>query len=88
MLLLKVEAVANDVVAVVAMGTSLAAQMDHSGNATAHGHRCGGNLSSSQSSFCPPQSDTTTTPGVPGVRPCLPSRQTWPFGKQVCISTR
>ena len=87
-LLLKVEAVTNDEAAVVAVGTSLVAHKDLSGNATAHGHRGGGNLSTSQSSFCPPQSDTTTTPGVPGVRPCLPSWQTWPCGKQVCISTR
>ena len=79
-LLLKVEAVTNDEAAVVAVGTSLVAHNDLSGNATAHGHRGGGNLSSSQSSFGRSQSDTTT-PGFPGVGPCLPAWQTWPSDK-------
>ena len=83
-LLLKVEAVTNDEAAVVAVGTPLVAHTDHSGNATAHGHRLGGNLSTTQSSFCRLLSDTTTTPGFPGVGPCLPSRQTWPSDNHNC----
>ena len=44
-MLLKVEAVANEEAAVVAVGIPLVAQRDHSGDATARGHRGGGYLS-------------------------------------------